>query len=90
MHQSKQAFKFGLKVIAHMKLLWTSSASAMGCVSFWSRHPRIDSLPVAKLDLKYHSPKIRTRRERDISKEKSIIRNSTYLNNAAVLNPIDE
>jgi anaerobic ribonucleoside-triphosphate reductase len=90
MHESKQAFKFGLKVIAHMKLLVDKLSQRYGMHFVLEQTPaESTAYRFAKLDLKYHSPKSGHIVKGDISKGEVYYTNSTYLNNAAVLNPIE-
>ena len=90
MHQSKQAFKFGLKVIAHMKLLVEKFSQRYGMHFVLEQTPaESTAYRFAKLDLKYHSPKSGHIVKGDISRGEVYYTNSTYLNNAAVLNPIE-
>jgi ribonucleoside-triphosphate reductase len=90
MHQSKHAFKFGLKVIAHMKLLVDKFSQRYGMRFVLEQTPaESTAYRFAKLDLKYHSPKSGHIVKGDISKGEVYYTNSTYLNNAAVLNPIE-
>jgi ribonucleoside-triphosphate reductase len=90
MHQSKQAFKFGLKVIAHMKLLVERFSQRYGMHFVLEQTPaESTAYRFAKLDLKYHSPKSGYIVKGDISRGEVYYTNSTYLNNAAVLNPIE-
>jgi ribonucleoside-triphosphate reductase len=90
MHQSKQAFKFGLKVIAHMKLLVDRFSQRYGMRFVLEQTPaESTAYRFAKLDLKYHSPKSGHIVKGDISKGEVYYTNSTYLNNATVLNPIE-
>ena len=90
MHESKQAFKFGLKVIAHMKLLVDKLSQRHGMRFVLEQTPaESTAYRFAKLDLKYHSPKSGHIVKGDISKGEVYYTNSTYLNNAAVLNPIE-
>ncbi len=90
MHQSKDAFKFGLRVIAHMKLL-VDKFSQRYAMRFVLEQTPAESTAYrfAKLDLKYHSPKSGHIVKGDISKGEIYYTNSTYLNNSAVLNPIE-
>jgi len=90
MHQSKMAFKFGLKVIAHMKLLVEKFGER------YRMHFVLEQTPAestayrfAKLDLKYHSPKSGHIVKGDISRGEVYYTNSTHLNSSAVLNPIE-
>jgi ribonucleoside-triphosphate reductase len=90
MHQSKQAFKFGLKVIAHMKLLIDRFSERYGMRFVLEQTPaESTAYRFAKLDLKYHSPKSGHVVKGDISRGEVYYTNSTYLNNSAVLNPIE-
>ena len=90
MHQSKQAFKFGLKVIAHMKLLVDKFSRRYGMHFVLEQTPaESTAYRFAKLDLKYHSPKSGHIVKGDISKGEVYYTNSTHLNNSAVLNPIE-
>ncbi len=90
MHQSKQAFKFGLKVIAHMKLLVDRFSQRYGMRFVLEQTPaESTAYRFAKLDLKYHSPKSGHIVKGDLSKGEIYYTNSTYLNNSAVLNPIE-
>ena len=90
LHQSKQAFKFGLKVIAHMKLMVEKLSERYGMRFVLEQTPaESTAYRFAKLDLKYHSPKSGHIVKGDISKGEVYYTNSTYLNNAAVLNPIE-
>ena len=90
LHQSKQAFKFGLKVIAHMKLVVEKFSERYGMRFVLEQTPaESTAYRFAKLDLKYHSPKSGHIVKGDISKGEVYYTNSTYLNNSAVLNPIE-
>jgi anaerobic ribonucleoside-triphosphate reductase len=90
LHQSKQAFKFGLKVIAHMKLVVEKLSERYGMRFVLEQTPaESTAYRFAKLDLKYHSPKSGHIVKGDISKGEVYYTNSTYLNNSAVLNPIE-
>jgi ribonucleoside-triphosphate reductase len=90
MHQSKQAFKFGLKVIAHMKLLVDKFSGRHGMRFVLEQTPaESTAYRFAKLDLKYHSPKSGHTVKGDISRGEVYYTNSTHLNIAAVMNPIE-
>ena len=90
MHQSKQAFKFGLKVIAHMKLLVDKFSQRYGMRFVLEQTPaESTAYRFAKLDLKFHSPRSGHIVKGDISRGEVYYTNSTYLNNSAVLNPIE-
>jgi ribonucleoside-triphosphate reductase len=90
LHQSKQAFKFGLKVIAHMKLMVEKLSERYGMHFVLEQTPaESTAYRFAKLDLKYHSPKSGHIVKGDISRGEVYYTNSTYLNNSAVLNPVE-
>ncbi len=90
MHQSKQAFKFGLKVIAHMKLMVDKMSQRYGMHFVLEQTPaESTAYRFAKLDLRYHSPQSGHIVKGDLSRGEVYYTNSTYLNNAAVLNPIE-
>lgn len=90
MHQSRQAFKFGLKVIAHMKLLVDKLSGRYGMHFVLEQTPaESTAYRFAKLDLRFHSPRSGHIVKGDISKGEVYYTNSTYLNNSAVLNPIE-
>lgn len=90
LHQSKQAFKFGLKVIAHMKLTVEKLSQRYGMRFVLEQTPaESTAYRFAKLDLKYHSPKSGHIVKGDITRGEVYYTNSTYLNNSAVLNPIE-
>lgn len=90
MHQSTQAFKFGLRVIAHMKLLVDKFSRRYGMRFVLEQTPaESTAYRFAKLDLKFHSPQSGHIVKGDISKGEIYYTNSTYLNNSAVLNPIE-
>jgi ribonucleoside-triphosphate reductase len=90
LHQSKQAFKFGLKVIAHMKLMVEKLSERYGMHFVLEQTPaESTAYRFAKLDLKYHSPSSGHIVKGDVSKGEVYYTNSTYLNNSTVLNPIE-
>jgi anaerobic ribonucleoside-triphosphate reductase len=90
LHQSQQAFKFGLKVIAHMKLMVEKLSERYGMRFVLEQTPaESTAYRFAKLDLTYHSPKSGQIVKGDITKGEVYYTNSTYLNNSAVLNPIE-
>jgi anaerobic ribonucleoside-triphosphate reductase len=90
MHQSKEAFKFGLRVIAHMRLLTERLSQRHGMHFVLEQTPaESTSYRFAKLDLRYHSPRSGHIVKGDLSKGEVYYTNSTHLNNSAVLNPIE-
>jgi len=90
MHQSKQAFKFGLKVIAHMKLMVEKFSQRYGMRFVLEQTPaESTAYRFAKLDLKFHSPRSGHIVKGDLSRGEVYYTNSTYLNSSAVLNPIE-
>lgn len=90
MHQSREAFKFGLKVISHMKLLVEKFSKLYGMHFVLEQTPaESTAYRFARLDLRYHSPKSGHIVKGDISKGEVYYTNSTHLNNSASLNPIE-
>jgi anaerobic ribonucleoside-triphosphate reductase len=90
LHQSKEAFKFGLRVIAHMRLLTEKLSQRHGMHFVLEQTPaESTSYRFAKLDLRYHSPRSGHIVKGDLSRGEVYYTNSTHLNNSAVLNPID-
>jgi ribonucleoside-triphosphate reductase len=90
MHESRQAFKFGLKVIAHMKLL-VDKLSERHRMRFVLEQTPAESTAYrfAKLDLKYHSPKSGHIVKGDLTRGEVYYTNSTHLNVSAPINPIE-
>ena len=90
MHGSREAFKFGLKVIAHMKLLADKMSKQHGMRFVLEQTPaESTAYRFAKLDLRYHSPEAGHIVKGDIARGEVYYTNSTYLSNTAELNPID-
>lgn len=90
MHESDFAIKFGLKVIAHMKLL-CDRFSKMHNMHFVLEQTPAESTAYrfARLDLKHYSEKAGRTIKGDISKGEIYYTNSTYLNVSHPMNPID-
>jgi hypothetical protein len=77
-------------VIAHLKLVVEKLSERYGMRFVLEQTPaESTAYRFAKLDLKYHSPKSGHIVKGDISKGEVYYTNSTYLNNSAVLNPIE-
>ena len=90
MHSSREAFKFGLKVIAHMKLLADKVSKKYGMRFVLEQTPaESTAYRFAKLDLRFHSPQAGHIVKGDIARGEVYYTNSTYLSNAAVINPIE-
>ena len=90
MHESKEAFKFGLKIIAHMKLLAEKMGRRHGMRFVLEQTPaESTAYRFAKLDPRRHSPLAGHIVKGDISRGEIYYTNSTYLSNAAVINPIE-
>ncbi|RLB08281.1 MAG: anaerobic ribonucleoside-triphosphate reductase [Deltaproteobacteria bacterium] len=90
MHSSREAFKFGLKVIAHMKLLADKMSKKYGMRFVLEQTPaESTAYRFAKLDLRFHSPQAGHIVKGDIARGEVYYTNSTYLSNAAVINPIE-
>jgi anaerobic ribonucleoside-triphosphate reductase len=90
MHESKEAFKFGLQVIAHMKLLAEKMSQRHGMRFVLEQTPaESTSYRFAKLDMRFHSPRAGYIVKGDIARGEIYYTNSTYLSNDAVINPIE-
>ncbi len=90
MSESKESFKFGLKVIAHMKLLADQLSREYGMHFVLEQTPaESTAYRFAKLDLQSHWEKGRRVVKGDIPRGEVYYTNSTYLNNGAVMNPIE-
>jgi anaerobic ribonucleoside-triphosphate reductase len=90
LHESKETFKFGLKVIAHMKLLVDKMSKKYGMRFVLEQTPaESTAYRFAKLDLRFHSPQAGHIVKGDIARGEIYYTNSTYLSNNAVINPID-
>jgi len=90
LHESKEAFKFGLKVISHMDLL-AKKLSQKHQMRFVLEQTPAESTAYrfARLDLKYHSPQSGHVVKGDISKGEVYYTNSTYYAVSAPINPIE-
>jgi ribonucleoside-triphosphate reductase len=90
MHESQDAFKLGLQVIAHMKLLAEKMSERHGMRFVLEQTPaESTSYRFAKLDMRFHSPQAGYIVQGDISRGEIYYTNSTYLSNDAVINPIE-
>jgi ribonucleoside-triphosphate reductase len=90
MHESNAAYKFGLQVIAHMKL----TAERLG--TKYGMHFVLEQTPAestayrfARLDLRDHAPLSGAVVKGDISSGEIYYTNSTYLNVASDINPLE-
>lgn len=90
LHDGEDAFKFGLKIIAHMKLV----ADKLG--ERHNMHLVLEQTPAestayrfAKLDLKYYSPQSGYAVRGDISKGEVYYTNSTQLHVGSDTNPVE-
>jgi ribonucleoside-triphosphate reductase len=90
LHHSKKAFKFGLKIIAHMKLLADKFGEKHGMRFVLEQSPaESTSYRFAKLDLRYHSPQSGHIVKGDISKAEVYYTNSTCFTVSSQMNPIE-
>lgn len=90
LHESKEALKFGLKVIAHLKLLCEKMEKKYGMRFVLEQTPaESTAYRFARLDLRYYSPLAAHMVKGDISRGEIYYTNSTHLNVSAVLNPIE-
>lgn len=90
LHESPEAFKFGLRVIAHMKLV----SEKLG--HHHNMHFVLEQTPAestayrfAKLDLKYYSPQAGRYVRGDLSRGEVYYTNSTHLHVGSPTSPID-
>ncbi len=90
MHESKKALKFGLKIMAHMKLLADKMKRQENMRLVLEQTPaESTSYRFAKLDLHYFSPASGRVVKGDISSGEVYYTNSTHLNVTAPMNPIE-
>jgi anaerobic ribonucleoside-triphosphate reductase len=90
MHESKEAFKFSLQVIAHMNLLADKMSKQHGMRFVLEQTPaESTAYRFAKLDMRYHSPLAGHIIKGDIAQGEIYYTNSTYLSSDAVMNPIE-
>jgi anaerobic ribonucleoside-triphosphate reductase len=90
MHESTEAFKCGLQVIAHMKLVAEKMSKRHGMRFVLEQTPaESTAYRFAKLDMRFHSPQAGHIVKGDISRGEIFYTNSTYLSNDAVMNPIE-
>jgi ribonucleoside-triphosphate reductase len=90
LHESDEAFKFGLKVIAHMKLM-TDRFSSHHEMHFVLEQTPAESTAYrfAKLDLKLHSPQAGRVVRGDISRGQVYYTNSTQLHVGCDVNAVE-
>lgn len=90
MHESDFAIKFGLKIIAHMKLLCDKFSKIHNMHFVLEQTPaESTAYRFARLDLKHFSEKAGRTVKGDISRGEIYYTNSTYLNVSHPMNPID-
>jgi ribonucleoside-triphosphate reductase len=90
LHETPEAFRFGLKVIAHMKLL-ADKFSHHHNMNFKLEQTPAESTSYrfAKLDLKYYSPHAGRAVRGDLARGEVYYTNSTQLHVASPTNPIE-
>lgn len=90
LHESKRALKFGLKVIAHMKLLAEKLSKSERMRIVLEQTPaESTSYRFARLDLRDFSPESGRVVKGNIAEEKVYYTNSTHLNVGMRINPIE-
>ena len=90
LHDSKRALKFGLKILAHMKLLADKMKRQEGMRLVLEQTPaESTSYRFARLDLRYHSPASGRVVKGDVASGEVYYTNSTHLNVMAPMNPIE-
>ncbi|MEW6381000.1 MAG: anaerobic ribonucleoside-triphosphate reductase [bacterium] len=90
MHESKEAFKLGLKVISHLKLLADRLSSKHKMHFVLEQTPaESTSYRFAKLDIRHYGPQAESIVQGDAAKGEVYYTNSSYLNVSAQINPIE-
>ena len=90
LHESEEAIRFGLKVIAHMKLIADRHGERHGMHFVLEQTPaESTAYRFAKLDLKDYPEKARHTVKGDIFKNEVYYTNSTLFNVSATVNPIE-
>jgi ribonucleoside-triphosphate reductase len=90
LHESKEALRFGLKVIAYMKLLADRMSEKYNMRFVLEQTPaESTAYRFAKLDLRDFSPRSGYIVKGDISRGEVYYSNSTYFDVGSILNPID-
>jgi ribonucleoside-triphosphate reductase len=90
MHESKAAFKFGLKIISQMKILTEKLSRRHGMHFVLEQTPaESTAYRFARLDLKYHAPHSGAVIKGDISSGEVYYSNSTYVNVGCEMNPLE-
>jgi ribonucleoside-triphosphate reductase len=90
LHETDDAIRFGLKVIAYMKLLCDKMSQKHNMRFVLEQTPaESTAYRFAKLDLREFSPRSGHVVKGDISRGEIYYSNSTYLNVGNVMNPID-
>ncbi|MCL6582278.1 MAG: anaerobic ribonucleoside-triphosphate reductase [bacterium] len=90
MHESKEAFMMGLKIISHLKLLADRLSSKHKMHFVLEQTPaESTSYRFAKLDLRHYGSAAEKTVQGDLAKGEVYYTNSTYLNVSAPINPIE-
>ncbi len=90
LHESEEAFRFGLKIIAHMKLLADKLARKHNMHFVLEQTPaESTAYRFAKLDLKYYSPAAGAAVRGDVARGEVYYTNSTQLHVGSPTNPVD-
>ncbi|MBI5208075.1 MAG: anaerobic ribonucleoside-triphosphate reductase [Candidatus Firestonebacteria bacterium] len=90
MHESRDAIKLGLKVIAHMKLKSDELSKKYGMHFVLEQTPaESTAYRFCKLDMEHWPQKAKSVLKGNIDKKEIYYTNSTYLNVAYAANPID-
>jgi ribonucleoside-triphosphate reductase len=90
LHESEEALKFGLKVVAHLHLLCKKFSEEYGMKFVLEQTPaESTAYRFAKLDLEHYQEHARNVIKGDINTGSVYYTNSTYLNISYPINPID-
>lgn len=90
LHESRQALKFGLKVIAHMKLLTDKMREQEGLKIVLEQTPaESTSYRFARLDMRDFPSAARSVMKGDVTTDEIYYTNSTHMNVMVPMNPIE-
>lgn len=90
LHESEEAFRFGLKVIAHLNLRSKAAAKKYGMKFVLEQTPAESAaFRLSRLDLDRYGKKAEAIVKGDLEKRRTYYTNSTFLNVSENLNPIE-
>ncbi len=90
MHESRAAYRLGLKIISHLKLLTEKFSRRHGMHFVLEQTPaESTAYRFARLDLRYYAPHSGAVVKGDVSAEEVYYTNSTYLNVGEEMSPLE-